>query len=395
MGILGDLNEHRPNSDLEKTRTDQGKASTEQKQINAGEIPLNVGEIPLNDLSERAGAVRQPASSGGAGRPGEHRPTASGGERFPYRPVRPLQEGRPTARGLWWAVSVLSLALICVMGYVYLALRQNNISLSRLPGPQPVLAALGGRMSSAEASLHDLTANWAGLAERVDKLDHKISSTLAVARNQAHVRIAQAEGHMRAEMDKQARMTDARVARVESAQAEQMARLAQVQDQLQKQAQLQTEVASLRQEMAGQQNTTGQNLASLRDQVNRSQSSLDTLAHEIDRQRVDFEAVKNSTVELAPGVSLTVIRTDVSYQRFAGYVSLTTEGRTLWLPNEGAQEAVDFYSKQAKRPYDLVVTTVSKRGVVGYLMLPAGGSRGGREAAGNRITASAQGSVGK
>src|SRR5438093_860044 len=279
MGILGDLNEHRPNSDLEKTRTDQEKGSTEQKRI-------NVGEIPLNDLSERAGAVAQPASSGGAGRPSERRLTASGGERFPYRPVRPLQEGRPTARGLWWAVSVLSLALICVMGYVYLALRQNNISLSRLPGPQPVFAALGGRMSSAEASLHNLTAN-------------------------------------------------------------------------------------------------------------RSQSGFDTLAHELNRPPGNFEAAKHSTMTLAPGVSLTVIRTDVSYQRFAGYVSLTSEGRTLWLPNGGAQEAVDFYSKQANRPCDLVVTTVSKRGVVGYLMLPAGGSRGGREAAGNRITASALGSVGK
>ena len=213
--------------------------------------------------------------------------------------------------------------------------------------------------------------------------------------NQAQERIAQAEGHLRAEMDKQARMTDARLTRVESDQAEQTARLAQVQDQLQKQARLQTEVAGLRQEMAGQQNATGQNLANLRDQVNRSQSGLDTLAHELNRQRVDFEAAKHSTMTLAPGVSLTVIRTDVSYQRFAGYVSLTTEGRTLWLPNEGAQEAVDFYSKQAKRPYDLVVTTVSKRGVVGYLLLPGDGGHGGRESAGNRITASAQGSVGK
>ena len=381
MGILGDLNEHRPNSDLEKTRTDQEKGSTEQKRI-------NVGEIPLNDLSERAGAVAQPASSGGAGRPSERRPAASGGERFPYRPVRPLQEGRPTARALWWAVSVLSLALICVMGYVYLALRQNNISLSRLPGPQPVLAALGGRMSSAEASLHDLTANWAGLAERVDKLDHKISSTLAVARNQAQERIAQAEGHMRAEMDKQARMTDARLARVESDQTAERARLAQMQDQLQ------TEVTGLRQEVASNRDETGRDLAGLHGQVNQSHSDLRTLAQGFDRRRVNFELVKNSAVELAPGVSLTVLKTDVSYQRFEGYLSLTFEGRTLWLPNMGAQEAVDFYSKQAKRPYDLVVTTVNKRGVAGYLLLPAGESQGGPEAA-NRGILSTRESLGK
>jgi len=71
----------------------------------------------------------------------------------------------------------------------------------------------------------------------------------------------------------------------------------------------------------------------------------------------------------------------VSYQRFAGYLSLTDEGRTLWLPNAGAQEAVNFYSKRSSRPYDLVATTVSKHGIVGYLLLPAGGSPGEPEAA--------------
>ncbi|PYV01044.1 MAG: hypothetical protein DMG26_14400, partial [Acidobacteria bacterium] len=132
----------------------------------------------------------------------------------------------------------------------------------------------------------------------------------------------------------------------------------------------------------------------LHGQVNQSHSDLRTLAQGFDRRRVNFELVKNSAVELAPGVSLTVLKTDVSYQRFEGYLSLTFEGRTLWLPNMGAQEAVDFYSKQAKRPYDLVVTTVNKRGVAGYLLLPAGESQGGPEAA-NRGILSTRESLGK
>jgi hypothetical protein len=381
MGILGDLNEYKPNADVGSARTDQGKTARLEPRPDQGQI--NVGEIPLNNASEPLGEAAQSGRSGGPGRPRETRHTVSERARFPGR-LGPVQEPRHSTTALWSAVTLLSLALICVVGYIYLALRQNNISLSQLPGPQPVLAALGGRMNSAEASLRDLATKWNGLAERIDKLDHKLSSTLAVARRQTQERIAQAEARLRTRMDSQARMTDARLARVESEQADQRAQLAQVQDQLQKQNSAQQEVAGLRQEMAGQRSSTGRELAGLRDQVDRGRSGLEALRHEFDRQRLDFEAAKNSTVTLAPDVSLTVVRTDVRYQRFAGYISLTTEGRTLWLPNGGANESVDFYSKRANHPYDLVVTTISKRGVVGYLLLPAGGGQFGPESARNR-----------
>jgi len=37
-----------------------------------------------------------------------------------------------------------------------------------------------------------------------------------------------------------------------------------------------------------------------------------------------------------------------------------------------AKEAVDLYAQQYSHPYSLIVTAVSKDGVVGYLLLPAG-----------------------
>jgi hypothetical protein len=85
-----------------------------------------------------------------------------------------------------------------------------------------------------------------------------------------------------------------------------------------------------------------------------------------------FELVKNSPTELAPGVTLTILKTDVSYQRFNGYITLTNEGKTLWLKNLNAKEAVDLYSPQYDHPYSLIVTAVNEDGVAGYLLLPAG-----------------------
>lgn len=87
---------------------------------------------------------------------------------------------------------------------------------------------------------------------------------------------------------------------------------------------------------------------------------------------MSFELVKNSPTELAPGVTLTVLKTDPDYQRFKGYVFMTNEAKTLWLNNLSANESVDLYSQRYTHPYSLVVTTVNNDGVVGYLLLPAG-----------------------
>ena len=387
MGILGlgDLNENKPSADVAKAKPEQRPIS-DQRPL-AHQNPVNVGEIPLNNADQRAGAAAESRKSASTGRSAGQRAVAETRLNFP-------DQGRYRQAGsrVWMAlVLVLAFALVAVTGYSYFALRKNNLSLSSLsrwPSTERLVTMLGGRMDSTEARLRGLTSNWDSLADRVAKLDHKLSSNLAGARQQTQQHIAQAEVRMRAEIDTRTQGMDARLARVESDQTAERARLAQMQDQLQ------TEVTGLRQEVASNRDETGRDLAGLHGQVNQSHSDLRTLAQGFDRRRVNFELVKNSAVELAPGVSLTVLKTDVSYQRFEGYLSLTFEGRTLWLPNMGAQEAVDFYSKQAKRPYDLVVTTVNKRGVAGYLLLPAGESQGGPEAA-NRGILSTRESLGK
>ena len=350
MGILGDLADSRANGDAENPPS--------------GQRERVVGEIPLNN-AEHMGAAAQSGNNGGTGR--------SHGRKLTTEHQEGAEEEGPhpqKSRASWFSVIVLALALIGLTGYGYLVLQRNNIALSQLPGIQRVVTALAGRMDATEAKMRDLTANWNGLDARVAKLDRKVSSSLLAARRQTEGLITQAEGRLRAEIDTRTQVIDARVTRVESGQAEDRARVAQMQDQLQK------EVGNLREQVADHRDETGRDLASLHQQANQSQRDLNTLAQQMNRQRVNFEAAKNSPVELVPGVSLTVVKTNVSYQRFNGYLTLTEDARTLWLPNVGVQQSVAFYSKQASHPYDLVVTGVNKNGVVGYLMLPAGGSQG-------------------
>jgi hypothetical protein len=153
---------------------------------------------------------------------------------------------------------------------------------------------------------------------------------------------------------------------VESTQKQDQAQLAQLNEQLRGQ------VASLREQLAAAQQSTGRDLANVQEQVSNNQGDLRTLAQNLHRDKMTFELVKNSPTELAPGVTLTILKTDVSYQRFNGYITLTNEGKTLWLKNLNAKEAVDLYSPQYDHPYSLIVTAVNEDGVAGYLLLPAG-----------------------
>jgi len=268
--------------------------------------------------------------------------------------------------GQWLALMILVLALAGASAYFYLSLRNNNIRLSQVPELLQSITTLGGRMDSTQAKLRDLTASWNGLTNHLAELDRKVDSSLRATRNQTRELVGQAAGRLQAELDQQGQVVDARLNNVESMQSQDRAQLAQLNDQLRAQ------VASLREQLTAAQENTGRDLASLQGQVNEGQGNLHTLAQQLHREKVMFEIEKDSPAELAPGVTLTVLKTDASYQRFRGYISLTNEGKTLWLNDLSAKEAVDLYAQQYSHPYSLIVTTVRKDGVVGYLLLPAG-----------------------
>ena len=79
---------------------------------------------------------------------------------------------------------------------------------------------------------------------------------------------------------------------------------------------------------------------------------------------------KGQTRELIPGVSLQISRTNNQYQRFRGSLWLLQDRQTLWLRDESINEPVRFYHKEGGEPFELVVTGVTGRSVVGYLLFP-------------------------
>ena len=377
MRILGDLDRtgtHGTN-DLSGSRAPagEGPAMKDGQMVGSGEQrDSGVQESEKDQRSTFAGGIPQADPSAhlrGRGESG-NRVNYRIGEQRLEPPDYINSQGQLSSQrsngGLWLALMILVLALAGASAYFYLSLRNNNISLSDVTRMLQSINTLGGRIGASEAKLRDLTASWDGLTNDLAELDSKVDSGLRATRNQTRELVGQAAGRLQAELDQKGQVVDARLNNVESMQNQDRAQLAQLNDQLRAQ------VASLREQLTAAQENTGRDLAGLQGQVNEGQGNLHTLAQQLHREKVLFEIEKDSHAELVPGVTLTVLKTDASYQRFRGYISLTNEGKTLWLNNLSAKEAVDLYAQRYSHPYSLIVTTVNKDEVVGYLLLPAG-----------------------
>jgi hypothetical protein len=391
MRVFGDLdgNDGYGPTDPSGSRAAEGNANRKQQNLSyatGGEPAMNDGQAvePREPMGSEAKQSEKDQSNSFVGGVPSAGPIAYPGggwqsgkrvsDRIGEQRIEPAGDINSRAQisswrsngGLWLALMILMLAVAGSGAYLYLSLRNNNITLSQVPELLQSISTLGGRMEATEAKLRDLTSNWDGLTNHLAKLDRKIDSSLRATRNQTRELVGQAAGRLQAEMDQRDRVVDARLNSVETMQKQDRAQLTQLNDALQGQ------VASLHEQLTAAQESTGRALANMQEQVSEGQNNLHTLAQKLHRDKVTFEIVKDSPTELAPGLTLTVVYTDVSYQRCRGYISLTNEGKTLWLNNLNAEEAVDLYARQYSHPYSLIVTTVSRDGVVGYLLLPAG-----------------------
>lgn len=356
---------------------------------------LDLGDVPRRPPATPTVAPTDPGTSVGdvtlASQPAgpANRSTAKAEEPAPGRARSPepgaaRERNAPPKRGnggLWAVVVLLALALAGVSAYSYTAFRKNNLSLSQLPGMQSLVNGLGQRLNSTEAEVRGLAANWQGVSNQVAALDRKVGSSLVETRRGTERLVAQAENRMDARLNQRDQAIESRLARVESGQAAEHQRLAQ----------LRTEMGGVEQEAAAESQDTGRQLSALNDRANQNASQVSELSRSLQREKVTFEAAQQNPSELAPGVSLVVTKTDTAYQRFNGYLALTDTGRTVWLRDVAAREAVTFYAADNGHPYDLVATTIKSGGIAGYLLMPAGEvPDNGQGAAGEGAGGSAQ-----
>ena len=282
--------------------------------------------------------------------------------------------------GLGATVLVLFATLIGAFQYGRPMLEQHRMLLAQFPSLRESVDTMGKRMDAAEQKLRGWAGERDGLAERMANLESKMSQNLRTARKQAQEVAMQVQRRIEAELDRRTGAMQARLDQLESGQESERARVARLQEELAGVRQeLAQQVTLARQDTSRDLDRVDQRLADLDQQAGRNREGVETLAHRLDRERVDFEVTKNHSREVAPGVSLGVTRTRTAYRRVDGWLWLLPDRRTLWVRNQNVQQPIIFYSKADPRPYELVITQVSRNSVAGYVLMPG---QSGTQAAG-------------
>jgi predicted nucleic acid-binding Zn-ribbon protein len=279
-----------------------------------------------------------------------------------------------------WIRGILALAIIALLGfgayrYGRPLIERNWQLLGQVPHLQQSLTAADHRLGDAESRLQDLTAGQAGFSSRVAKLEESATAGFQTIRRQTGELVSQAEQRMRAEMDQRAQVFGGRLDKVQTAQETDTQRVAQLQTELasareQIAAQSQ-QISALQQETSGTIEKLGQQFARLDTQSQQDRRSLSSVSAQVERKRIDFTAPRGQSRQIAPGISLQVTRTDANNARIDGWLWLAADGRKIWMRQQSSQTPLVFYTKDDNRPRELVITNVNRNSVAGYLVTPS------------------------
>jgi chaperonin cofactor prefoldin len=298
----------------------------------------------------------------------------------PHPPNRAsLDDDEPGKRhgpGFWAGLIILGVAVagLCWYGYPFL-LKQKSL-LHEFPALQQAFTNLGERMSRTEADLHRWYGEQEDLRDRLGKLQSGVDAKFKSARKEAQELAEQTHRRVSREMDRQEEGVNRRLARVESSQQSEQAKVTGLESQLgemkrevDRQA---TRLAALDQNGSAEREAVQQRLSGLDQRVDGNKSELSRFIRSTETRRIDFELSKNHSHQLAPGISVCVTGTDVAFRRLKGWMWIMPDRKTIWLRDQAALQPVVFYSQVDGKRRELVFTSVGKNSAVGYLLLPSG-----------------------
>jgi hypothetical protein len=264
---------------------------------------------------------------------------------------------RGNSMALWIVVVVLAAALGALVYYGYRTVKTQDFRITQAFGSQGTLSTLGQRADAAENKLHDLAADWQGVGQRMTKLEGRVAADVKQTRLYAQSLTQQLHQQMIAEMDARTSTLDARLRQVESEQTALHAQMAQGETNLKQ------DISTVREE-------NRRDLTGVLQQEQSNARDVSSLSQKLNRERIDFEMAKGQTKELIPGISLRIRGMNPAYQRYHGALWLLQDHRTVWLRDQSVNEPVRFFHKDGGEPYELIVTDVTKKAVVGYLLGP-------------------------
>ncbi len=278
---------------------------------------------------------------------------------------------------MFWPAAVVLAGIAAIGAWLAAPLMTKHdappIYAPREAGASP-MDALGARVKSVEEKLKTWSADNSGLGGRVSQIEKSFTAGIRRARAETTALVES----LRREMNRSFEALHSRLEGVESVQRE-------THDEV---ARLQSDLAAVRQELAGfreanaqqwsqlgqiqeAQASTQNEVSGLQAETRSNQRKVDALSYQVDRQHVGFEVSRDRSQEVVSGVYLTIKQTNVARQQVGGWIQIAADGRFVWLEDISAQQPVSFAARNDERPYQLVFTRVSEGTASGYLLVPS------------------------
>lgn len=266
---------------------------------------------------------------------------------------------------------LLTLALAGAVWYAVPKLKRHDALLTETVGVKQSLQTLDGRLDQQNSKLVQWSSSQEALEHQIADLRREMRSRIAAVKKQsgqsAEALFRRVEGDIGGQID----AIKSKVAGLESSRDADQAQIAALQNQL---SQVREEMAAQKKEfmdrLAENGSATAKELAVLEASQDEGRKEVAAISRKIGVRRIDFEVTKGHNTELVPGITLNVSGTDIAYRRVSGWMWVLLDRRTIWLRGQGAQEPVVFYSNNDGKKRELVITSVTDKSAVGYLLLP-------------------------
>jgi len=277
-------------------------------------------------------------------------------------------------RALWVIVILLVVGVAGFSWYGSPLLREHQGLLGEMPVLQSSLNNMNTRVMATEQEIGKWANDRVGFSDRMSRIEASVSSSLKTVRNEAQ----QMGQQIKYETGQSLQALQNRVTGIESIQREHSEEVGRLRTEL---AGVRQELASVREENVRQGNqissqieqvhqSTRNDLAGLDRRLSSNQVAVNNLGYQVDRKRIDFELQNGRTQQIVDGIYVTIKNTDVERQRVDGWVQIASDGRIVWLRNEGAQNPIDFSSRADARPYQLIFTQIARDKAAGYVLAP-------------------------
>jgi len=293
---------------------------------------------------------------------------------FPESPRRRLVADEPTEHrvGHWVAIFLLAIAIGGLCWYGYPTLKQVPALVTQFPGLQKSFEGMNARVAATEADIKAWGASHQQLQDHIAQVEKKTASGIQSARRQAQALSDKIYQRVHGEVAAQTQATDEKLARPESANDANLAKLqpevASLREETTRQAE---QLRSVRSDMERDGANRDQQLVSLNQQVGNEARDVEGINNKLAVKRVDFEVTRNHSQQLTDELSLGITGTDVTHRRVTGWMWVMPDRRTIRLQKQAAQQPVIWYGVRDGKRREVVITNVARNSVSGYLLLPA------------------------